>query len=285
MFDAPITVEEVARTCLGASLSPADVRARLTTPPLADMVTVDPTDAVTLRGREELVARREDGIQRTAELLERHHKVIGALANLPFVRMLALSGGTAHRNARGGDDIDLFVVATAGRAYTAYTMLFLASYLTRRRGILCPNYLVDENHLRIAYHHDLFTAHQAISLVPIAGLSTFDAFVRANEVWVRQFYPAFQPRPPGATLTTSPLQRVAESVLRWSLGDEVERLLSVGWRFHLGRRAASAPRPDLVLDPGILKLHLSDHRRRVLDKFADRLSTFKERWRPAEARQ
>jgi hypothetical protein len=86
-------------------------------------------------------------------------------------------------------------------------------------------------------------------------------------------------------MTTSPLQRLAESVLGWSLGDEVERLLSVGWRFHLGRRAASAPRPDLVLDPGILKLHLSDHRRRVLDKFADRLSTFKERWRPAEARQ
>ena len=271
LFDAPISVDEVARTCLGARLSPAEVRARLTTPPLSDLVTVDPTDAVTLRGREELVARREDGIRRTAELLERHHRVIGALANLPFVRMLALSGGTAHRNARGGDDIDLFVVATAGRAYTAYTMLFLASYLTRRRGIVCPNYLVDENHLRIAYHHDLFTAHQAISLVPIAGLPTFDAFVRANEVWVREFYPAYRPRPPGATLATSPLQRVAEGVLRWSLGDEVERLLSVGWRFHLGRRAASAPRPDLVLDPGILKLHLSDHRRRVLDKFADRL--------------
>ena len=111
--------------------------------------------------------------------------MIGALASLPFVRMLALSGGTAHKNARGGDDIDLFVVATAGRAYTAYTMLFLASTLTRRRGIVCPNYLVDENHLRIAYHHDLFTAHQAISLVPIAGLDTFDAFVRANEAWVR----------------------------------------------------------------------------------------------------
>ena len=129
--------------------------------------------------------------------------MIGALASLPFVRMLALSGGTAHKNARGGDDIDLFVVATAGRAYTAYTMLYLASTLTRRRGIVCPNYLVDENHLRIAYHHDLFTAHQAISLVPIAGLDTFDAFVRANEAWVRAFYPAYLPRPPGATLTSS----------------------------------------------------------------------------------
>ena len=285
MFDAPITIDEVARTCLGARLSPADVRARVETAPLAELLATDAAGTLTLRGREELVALRDDGVRRTAELLERHHGVIGALASLPFVRMLALSGGTAHKNARGGDDIDLFVVATAGRAYTAYTMLFLASYLTRRRGILCPNYLVDEDHLRIAYHHDLFTAHQAISLVPIAGLETFDAFVRANDAWVRGFYPAYLPRPPGATLKSSPLQRVAERLLRWSLGERIERLLSVGWRFHLGRRAASAPRPDLVLDPGILKLHLSDHRRRVLGKFAERLDALRERWAAPEARR
>jgi len=33
-----------------------------------------------------------------------------------------------------------------------------------------------------------------------------------------------------------------------------------------------------VLDPGILKLHLSDHRRRVLQNFATRLHSFRERW-------
>jgi len=284
LFEAPITVDEVARTCLGAHLTPDEVRRRASSPPLGELLTLDPTGILTLRGREQLVALREEGVRRTDELLERHQKVIGALASLPFVRMLALSGGTAHRNARGGDDIDLFVVATAGRAYTAYTMLYLASQLTRRRGILCPNYLVDENHLRIAYHHDLFTAHQAISLVPIAGMDTFDAFVRANEGWVRGFYPAFLPRPPGTILASSPLQRLGEGVLGRSLGERIERLLSVGWRYHLGRRAASAPRPDLVLDPGILKLHLSDHRRRVLDKFAGRLRELRQRWSAPEAR-
>jgi glycosyltransferase involved in cell wall biosynthesis len=285
LFDAPISVEEVARTCLGARLSPADVRDRVSATPLCDLLTLDGAGMLTLRGREPLVALRDDGIRRTAELLERHQTVMGALASLPFVRMLALSGGTAHKNARGGDDIDLFVVATAGRAYTAYTMLFLASTLTRRRGILCPNYLVDENHLRIAYHHDLFTAHQAISLVPIAGLDTFDAFVRANEAWVRAIYPSYEPRPPGKTLRPSLLQRLAESLLRAPLGDEIERLLSIGWRLHLGRRATSAPRPDLVLDPGILKLHLSDHRRRVLQTFAGRLHALRERWSAPEARR
>ena len=61
---------------------------------------LDATESVvTLRGREQLVARREEGVRRTAELMERHERVISALATLPFIRMLALSGGTAHKNA------------------------------------------------------------------------------------------------------------------------------------------------------------------------------------------
>jgi hypothetical protein len=278
LFDAPVTVEEAARTCLGARLSPAEIRAHLAEPPLTEWLTLEAGGHITLRGREELVARRADGARRTTELLERHERVIAALANLPFVRMLALSGGLAHRNARGGDDIDLFVVAASGRAYTAYTMLSLASMLTRRRGILCPNYLVDESHLQIAYHHDLFTAHQAISLVPVAGIETFERFVEANEGWVRAFYPSYVPRPPVAQLGSSRLQRVGERAFARALGDEIERLLSAGWRFHLGRRAARAPQPDLILDPGILKLHLSDHRRNVLARFGERLDTFRKRW-------
>jgi glycosyltransferase involved in cell wall biosynthesis len=284
LFDAPVTVDEAARTCLGAQLSPAEIRERVARAPLAGLVALHPNGHLTLRGREALVARQADGALRTAELLARHRPVIAALASLPFVRMLALSGGTAHRNARGGDDIDLFVVASAGRAYTAYTMLFLASTLTRRRGILCPNYLVDEGHLQIAYHHDLFTAHQAVSLVPLAGIDTFDRFVDANEAWVRRFYPSYVPRAPEEPVAASAAQRLAERAFRWSLGDEIERVLSVAWRFHLGRRAARSPQPDLVLDPGILKLHLSDHRRNVLARFEDRLAGLRPLWegrRPA----
>jgi glycosyltransferase involved in cell wall biosynthesis len=279
LFDAPITVDEVARTCVGARVDAAEVRRRAAARPLADLLAVDEAGHITLRGREALVARRADGDRRTAELLATHERVIAWLASLPFVRMLALSGGTAHRNARGGDDIDLFVVARAGRAYTAYTMLFLASVLTRRRGIVCPNYLVDEDNLRIAYHHDLFTAHQAVSLVPIAGLGTFADFVAANRAWVRGFYPSYVPRPPGAVVAPSRWQPLGERLLAWSAGDEIERLLSAGWRFHLARRAASAPRPDLVLDPGILKLHLSDHRRNVMERFSRRLGELRRRWK------
>jgi hypothetical protein len=62
------------------------------------------------------------------------------------------------------------------------------------------------------------------------------------------------------------------------LGARVEQLLRVAWRLHLGRRVARATGSDLVLGGGILKLHLSDHRRRVLDRFAARLEALRTEW-------
>jgi glycosyltransferase involved in cell wall biosynthesis len=278
LFDAAVSIEDVARTCLGTRLPPAEVRQRVTSLPLSALVSVEAeTGQITLRGREELMARREEGIRRTAELLTQHRRVISALATLPFIRMLALSGGTAHRNARGGDDIDLFVVAAAGHVYTAYTMLFLISRVTQTRGVVCPNYLVDEDHLEIAYHHDLFTAHQAISMVPIAGLDVFGRFNEANDAWVRRLYPGYEPRAPAGHLGMPRVQATMERALGL-LGERVEQVLRVAWRLHLGRRVARATGSDLVLGGGILKLHLSDHRRRVLDRFAARLETLRTEW-------
>jgi glycosyltransferase involved in cell wall biosynthesis len=277
LFDAAITLEEIAGSCLGMHLGVEEIRRRTAAPPLAGLVALDARGHLTFRDREALVARRADGIRRTAALLERHRSVIAALAALPFIRMLALSGGTAHRNARGHDDIDLFVVAAAGHVYTAYTMLFLASRFTRTRGVVCPNYLVDEDHLEIAYHHDLFTAHQALSLVPIAGQAAFERFVDANRDWVRDFYPGYVARPAAAHLEPTGFQQLCERAIGpW--GGGLERLLGTAWRFHLRQRTARAPQADVVVSGGILKLHLSDHRRRVLARFEAKLDGLRQGW-------
>ena len=60
-------------------------------------------------------------------------------------------------------------------------------------------------------------------------------------------------------------------------------MLRTVWRFHLGRRAARAPRADVVVSGGILKLHLSDHRRRVLARFESHLDELRARWTTGRA--
>jgi glycosyltransferase involved in cell wall biosynthesis len=277
LFDAPLPIDEAIAACIGAPLDEAELRRLARGPALASHLTVHPGGYLVLAGREELVARRQEGASRTATLLERHRNMLAALVTLPFVRMAAFSGGTVHQNPGAKPDIDLFIVTAPGHVYTAYALLFLASKLTRTRRIVCPNYLIDESELGIAYHHDLFTAHQLVSARPISGSSTYLAFCRANEDWVRPFFPAFRPRDGEGVLGWPRLQRAGELAL-FPVARPLERILRWGWRVHLRRRAARARRPDVVLSAGILKLHLSDYRRRVLERFALRLDALRARF-------
>ncbi len=278
LFQAPLSVEDAARACISAVLEEDEVIRLARSPELADHLTLHPSGQLVLADREELIARRQEGVSRTSSLIERHQRTLGLLAALPFVRMLAFSGGTAHQNPGAKPDIDLFVITARKHAFTVYALLFAATRLTRTRGIVCPNYLVDEGELQIAYHHDLFTAHQLVSARPISGEETYQAFCRANQPWVEDLFPGFRPAetPAGSTVDRPLLQRLGELAL-WPVASPLERLFRFCWRLHLRRRAARARRPDVVLSDGILKLHLSDYRRRILDWFARRLDLLRER--------
>jgi glycosyltransferase involved in cell wall biosynthesis len=282
MFDAPLPVASAARACIGASFDETELRHIVSGPALAPHMSYDPSGYLVLTGREALIERRRRGATETQALVDRHRRTLDALASLPFVRMLAFSGGTAHGNPGSKPDIDLFVITAAGRLYTVYTLLFAATKLTRTRGIVCPNYLIDESELEVAYHHDVFTAHQVVSALPIAGASTFQAFAGANERWVRALFPGFVPREPAAALGKGALQRAGEALLS-PIGIPLERALRTAWRVYLRRRASKARGPDVVLANGILKLHLSDYRRRVLERLAGRLASVRARLEEAAA--
>jgi hypothetical protein len=282
-FEAALPVEEALRVCIGASWTELELHRAVAHEEgaLAPHLTLAPSGLLVLAGRDELIARRQQGTAQTQALLERNRRVLGAVATLPFIRMVGFSGGTAHRNPGVKPDIDLFIIAAKGRAYTAYALLFLATKVTGTRQIVCPNYLIDESELTIAYHHDLFTAHQLVSVRPVAGQATYQAFCRANEDWVRSFFPAFEPRENEAVLGSPRLQRAGELVLA-PAASLVERLCRWGLRTHLRRRAARAPQGDVVLADGILKLHLSDYRRRVLAHFGEQLEALRRRLDGAE---
>ena len=245
-------------------------------PQLSRLITVHPGGYLALTERSHLVDAMPEREALTRALLDRNRKSLSLLAAMPFVRSLMISGGVAHRNPGRKPDVDLFIVAAAGRAYTAYTMMFLATKMTGRRHLVCPNYLLDENELAIAYHRDLFTAHQLVSSLPFSGQGTYEALCRTNEGWVRRFFPAFAARPATDSPPAASWQLPAELTL-WLIAPALEKSLRWAWRFRLRRRAAAAIHSDVVLADGILKLHLSDYRRVVMDRFAERLQLFRAR--------
>jgi glycosyltransferase involved in cell wall biosynthesis len=284
IFDSPLPVHQALAASLGVVLTEADVRRLAKSPSLSALLTLDPKGYLALKGREYLIDAMPEREALTRTLLERNRKTLSSLASLPFVRALIVSGGVAHKNPGARPDVDFFVVAARGRAYTAYTRLFLATKLTGTRKIICPNYLVDENELAIAYHPDLFTAHQLVSALPFTGHATYAALCETNRHWVRRFFPAFAPRAAHSAMSGAlagagdPSPSSAQSFHEMALSPLaplLEKALRWGWRFHLRRRAATAIAADVILGDGILKLHLSDHRRRVMDRFAARLEALR----------
>ena len=92
------------------------------------------------------------------------------LARLPFVRMVALTGALAMRNASADDDdLDYVLVTAPGRVWLARAFAIVLVRLAKRRGVVvCPNYVLAESALA-QDKHDLFMAHEVAQMVPIYG--------------------------------------------------------------------------------------------------------------------
>jgi hypothetical protein len=268
LFDAPLSLAELLRALPGCATDAAGLSAVLREPFLTSRLE-QRRGLVFLRGRGEVVARRQRARRRTEALVERHRGLLRLMAHLPFVRLLAFSGGTSHKNSVSGEDIDLFVVSAPGRSWLTFALFSLATRLAGERRVMCFNYIVDERHLRVPNAGDLFTAHQLVCLKPLRGRRLAQRLLDENP-WARQLYPNASALEPADVIAgeSSRWQRAVELGLGplWWLGEHLSR-------GALGRRLRKKidATADVVLAPGLLKLHYADHRMPTARRFRQRL--------------
>ena len=191
------------------------------------------------------------------------------MASIPFVRMVAFSGATAHRNMNSVEDVDLFIVAERGKLWLVFLTAMIWAKLRGLRKIFCMNYLVSDAALPL-FDHDAFTAQQMASLKPIYGKSHYDRFIEANP-FVRRHFPNFDQarhREVYPEIQASPLKGVLESCLRYGPAWLLERFsrVALGWHLRRKLRGRGSPGVDVLLEPHRLKLHFNDHRNDVLKK-------------------
>ncbi len=99
-------------------------------------------------------------------LFKRHKGVLKMITRAPWVEYAALTGANAFESCKDKDDIDLFLNTKKNRLWICYTMLVIMSKLSRKREILCINYLVDEENLSLN-QQNYYTAVQIMQMVPI----------------------------------------------------------------------------------------------------------------------
>ena len=279
LFDSPIAIDSLHRDLIGCRATREQVESCLDEDPwLRDRV-VRRQDVVLLKGREALADRRRQQREETRALVQRNRRLLGLLSLVPFLRMLAFSGGTSHENSPGRPDLDLFIVTARGRVWAVYGIVVLLTRLCGCRRTICANYFVDTNHLCLPRPGDLFTGHQLLFVKPLTGAVWANRLLEQNP-WIGDLFPN------AGTLSKehlSPghprLQRGCEIVLSpaWLLWEKIARRL---FRPRIDRQAKASATADVLVDDGILKLHIQDRRAPAIARFRERLQ--KEGvWHPA----
>ena len=228
LFDYPLTRDELYRRLVHKAADRAAFSRAVTT--LTGPYLTATRDYLTWAGREDLAAVREHRRQAAPALWAAAERYAGWLARTPFVRMVAVSGSLALRNAEPNSDIDLFCIIAPNRLWLARAWIVPLSKLTRALPrlfphYLCPNYLLTLNALDVE-DRTLFTAHEVAQAVPLWGRDAYRRFLHANP-WVHDFLPHahFEDRlcptaPPRRPWYTRGLERA----MRGRLGDALDRL-------------------------------------------------------------
>src|SRR3989339_857741 len=150
-----------------------------------------------LKGRKDLVEQRLERNKISEKKFKKILKIAKWLRLVPFVRMIAVTGTVAMKNADKKSDLDLLIVLKQGRIFIGRTLVTLLTHLlgARRYGEkitdrICLNYFITTGSLEIELK-DVFSASEYAFARPVYGKEPFKKFQKANG-WIKDFMPNYQ---------------------------------------------------------------------------------------------
>ena len=279
IFDFPLTVDEIARFAPGAALTIDEAEQRLNSEgPLAGIVKRS-GNFYFLDGRGENCQRRLDRETESRQQLEIALKRLIPLQGVPFLRAAAVTGALAAMNSPTGDDVDLLIISSRGRTWTAYFFLRLWRLFSHNPDI-CFNVFVSESDL-VFRNQNLFYAREILGALPVFNNGAYDRFIDANR-WIFDIFPSWNPSADRQRyrLNTSPLwrrrQRLLERVLSGPLGDLFEYIVH---KIQAKNLISSATETSMRMRRNRIKLHKRDNRSPILDKYEQRIQTWVGKYR------
>ena len=279
VFDYPLTADEIHRYLIGVHANQPTIHRLLTNGRFISQHLHQRQGYFTLPGRENIITTR----QRRAAIAQRlwpsaiHYGRL--MAALPFVCMVTITGSLAVNNAEEDADIDYLIVTENDRLWLARAFIILLVRLAARRGIpLCPNYIISHRALPLT-EHTLYTAHELMQMIPIAGLEIYQQLLQQNQ-WTTQFLPnalhppisPFQITP--QTAVPQPIsRRFIETSLHNPLGDKLEQ-----WEMQRKIRKfqhQSKNTSEVAFSPDWCKGHFHGHGTHILSNYQQRLQKIK----------
>lgn len=220
-------------------------------------------------------ARSEDA-ERAVDRMPRARRMARRIARAPFVRAVFVSGSLSKGRLAPDGDIDFFIITAPGRLWLTRTLLiaYKKLFLLNSRRDFCINYFLDTDHLRVE-DHNRFTATEIVTLLPLHGNGTRDAFFRANQ-WAFELLPAARVKQVPEVLAGNEGRKAFwERLLGGALGEALDSWsMAFTWRYWRWKFSDMDPRTfDLALRTRsyVSKHHPRNFQRRVLDAYHERL--------------
>ncbi len=179
----------------------------------------------TIRPGDALAARRITGNLKAQALLRIAHRISHFLYQIPYVRVIGISGSLSKNFAAEDADIDYFIITKANRLWIARTIMHLFkkfSFLFGRQHWYCMNYYIDEEALEIE-EKNIFTAIELITLLPVQGNGVIHDFFLKND-WAGRFYPNYRigMKSPERSAGDSGFKKLLESFFDGRMGDRLD---------------------------------------------------------------
>jgi hypothetical protein len=230
---------------------------------------------VTLAGREAIVETRLYRESISARMWRKGQRYGRAIASLPFVRLVAVTGTLAVNNVTPGQDIDYLIVTAPRRVWLARFFVLALVHLGRLEKLtICPNYVFSRDVLT-QFEPSFFAAHELAQMIPLFGLDTYQELLRAN-AWAQAYLPnAFSPGPHRLARRVAPflpaLKRAVERALAGRLGDAWERGERARKIAQLSQEATECGTQAASFTPDCCKGHMEDHGHYIREAYARRL--------------
>jgi len=267
VFNYPLTLVELHRYLVGWRISLADLAIAIRQIP--GIVVQD--GYYTFRHREAVIPLRRRREQIAAQMWPRALSYGAQIAQLPYVRMVALTGALAVHNVDHGDDYDYLIVTAHGRVWVTRRLIvqLVVKPAARRGDEICPNYILSEAAMALP-ERDLFHAHELAQMIPLYGLPIYESLRQAN-AWTEDFLP----NAGGLPIPAPQMPQLERHRRLWP-----ELLLSTPVGTWLERREMSRlqrkldPHGDcdeVQFSPDCCKGHIGAHGHSTFEAFAARL--------------
>ncbi|MGD9145930.1 MAG: hypothetical protein PVI80_10240, partial [Anaerolineae bacterium] len=275
LFDYPLTTEEIHRYLTGYPAPLSLVEEHLQRNGRSGEQWASVSRFWFLAGREHLVDLRRQRESYSQVLWPKARRFGRLIADLPFVRMVSITGSLAMHNVTNPqDDVDLLIVTAEDRVWLGRALVILVVHLGRRFGVeLCPNYVMAESCLEMG-EPSLYIAHELAQLLPLHGADIYHRLLKSN-AWMVDYLPNASPRRPEEDRSGPAKyrgQQLVEALLGGRLGDGLEQWERERKIPRLRQIAIEKGGTGTSYNAKLCKGHIDDHAAAVQERYDAQLA-------------